>query len=168
MPARDSCVPAAARWSLSRTLTDFQQLKSFKPLPKVDEKILRILDANLNRAKEALRVCEDIARFILDEKKTTEQYKRIRHQVTEVFSAPRIARLLKARDILRDVGKDSIPSEFRRKNAKDIFYANSQRAKESMRVLEEFGKLLDKKSGEQLKKTRYQIYELERSVAEKL
>jgi len=134
----------------------------------VDEKILRILDANLNRAKEALRVCEDISRFILNQKSTTEQYKRIRHRVTDIFSSSRIAKLLKARDIERDVGRNSTPSEFRRKNVKDIFYANSQRAKESIRVLEEFGKLLDKKSSEQLKKTRYQIYELERNIAEKL
>ena len=134
----------------------------------MDEKILRILDANLNRAKEALRVCEDISRFILNQKSTTEQYKRIRHRVTDIFSSSRIAKLLKARDIERDVGRNSTPSEFRRKNVKDIFYANSQRAKESIRVLEEFGKLLDKKSSEQLKKTRYQIYELERNIAEKL
>jgi hypothetical protein len=49
----------------------------------------------------------------------------------------------------------------------DVFYANSQRAKESLRVLEEFAKLRDRRLAEDLKKLRYQVYALEKNVIER-
>lgn len=45
-------------------------------------KLSRIVDANFNRAKEGLRVCEDICRYGFDLKKETRQLKDIRHALT--------------------------------------------------------------------------------------
>lgn len=137
---------------------------------KINEnKIYRIIDANLNRTKEGLRVCEDIARFVFDSKSTTRQYKNIRHQLLEALEAFNIRQtdFIKARNVRADVGRASTIAEFKRGNVKDIFYANSQRAKESIRVLEEFTKLLNRKPAEHFKKLRYRIYSLEKDIVEK-
>lgn len=136
-------------------------------MPITRNSLYRIIDANFNRAKEGLRVCEDICRFELNHKRLTRTIKRLRHQLTDgVLSFP-LKRLVRARGIEEDVGKSSIPSEFSRKNLEDIFYANAQRVKESIRVLEECAKLLNKDSTRQFKRLRYQMYAFEKNVAEK-
>jgi thiamine-phosphate pyrophosphorylase len=56
------------------------------------KKILRVLDVNFNRAKEGLRICEDVTRFIFDRKKETLAYKNIRHQLTELLSEMKSAK----------------------------------------------------------------------------
>lgn len=132
-----------------------------------DKKLDRIIDANFNRAKEGLRVCEDVCRFILDANGPTRSYKNIRHQLTEVISALKISEVILSRDIGRDVGRKSTSVEFKRRGAMDIFYANSQRVKESLRVLEEFTKLRNKRLAEDLKKLRYKIYALEKNIIER-
>ena len=131
------------------------------------KKILRVVDVNLNRAKEGLRICEDIARFVLDRKKETEQYKNIRHQLTQAcsFIDGHKKNVICARNILKDVGKKTVATELKRKGIEDIFYANSQRSKESIRVLEEFMKLMDSKKALACKKMRYRVYELERKIS---
>ena len=131
----------------------------------VDEKkLLRILDANFNRAKEGLRACEDICRFILDDRAKTRQFKTLRHHLSAKISVLPFGKLIDCRNINGDVGKSSTPVELKRKNVSDIFYANAQRSKESLRVLEEFAKLLNRPLAEDLKKIRYQIYALEKKV----
>ena len=131
------------------------------------KKVLRVVDANFNRAKEALRVCEDMSRFFLNKKRLTQEYKAARHKLTALVAALDIMTVIDARDVRRDVGKTSSRSELQRKNASDIFYANSQRAKESIRVLEEFSKLVDGGLAQGLKKIRYQVYALEREIVKR-
>ncbi|VAX37788.1 hypothetical protein MNBD_UNCLBAC01-1498 [hydrothermal vent metagenome] len=126
--------------------------------------LYRILDANFNRAKEGLRVCEDICRFVLDKKGLTRSYKDVRHRLTDVMVSLKIQEFIKARNVVKDVGKPSTAMEFQRKEMKDVFYANSQRVKESIRVLEEFLKLKNKTSAQELKTLRYTIYGLEQKV----
>ena len=127
--------------------------------------LYRILDANLNRSKEALRVLEDTARFMLDHPGLTSQYKKLRHQLTAIVEGLSLKALIQARNIEGDVGKRSIFKELKRTSAVDIFYANSQRLKESVRVLEEFSKLFNKRAAQQLKEVRYKIYALEKKMA---
>jgi len=129
-----------------------------------DKKLDRIIDANFNRAKEGLRVCEDVCRFILDAKSITRNYKNVRHQLTDIIGSLKIAKVISSREITKDVGRRSTVIEFKRNGAMDIFYANSQRVKESIRVLEEFTKLRDKRIAENLKNLRYKIYALEKNV----
>ena len=126
------------------------------------------MDANFNRAKEALRVCEDICRFFLNKTKRTREYKTLRHQLSNIVAKLHWDVVITARNIKGDVGKSSIPPELKRKNIKDIFYANSQRAKESVRVLEEFAKLMNGRLAQGLKKIRYKVYALEQQIVKKL
>lgn len=130
----------------------------------MNKKLYRVIDANFNRAKEGLRVCEDICRFMHNKKVATRKYKDIRHQLTQIISRFPLVGIIQARDTAQDVGRRSTSIEFRRKTVDDIFYANSQRVKESLRVLEEFAKLVDKKSAENIKKLRYKTYALEKGI----
>ncbi len=129
----------------------------------------RILDANINRAKEGLRVCEEIARFMLASPRLTEEFKKIRHQIdTIVKSIPHIKNLINARESSKDVGWNIYVNELKRKNFKDVFFANIQRIKESVRVLEEFSKLENINRAIRFKKIRYVLYELEKKTAQRI
>jgi len=152
-------------------LRGFRRPGSLTVLAKVrkdnDKRFDRVMDANFNRAKEGLRVCEDVCRFVLDAKSPTRGYKSVRHQLTEMIASLKILEVIRSRNIEEDVGRGSTSFEFKRKSPMDIFYANSQRVKESMRVLEEFAKLHDKKLAEGLKRLRYKVYALEKNVIER-
>lgn len=132
--------------------------------------ITRIIDANLNRTKEALRVCEEIARFAIEDPALTKAYKKIRHKITGLTAGFKIdfKCLLNSRDSGRDVGAKSLSSENKRTDIADIFFANSQRLKESIRVLEEFSKVIDKRPAEKFKNLRFEIYALEKKASKKL
>lgn len=130
----------------------------------MERKLARVIDANLNRAREGLRVCEDICRFLYDLKGATEGYKKIRHRLTGVAKDIGVEKIVCARDSRRDVGRPTLSEETPRRNVHDIFYANSQRVKESIRVLEECAKILDVKVAEDLKELRYRVYEIEQQA----
>jgi len=126
----------------------------------------RIIDANLNRLKEGLRVIEEIARFILENKNLNTELKSLRHKVETITSNSFIRNnLLAQRNSCGDIGRLIKASELKRKNSADIFFANIQRIKESLRVLEEFSKLQNTKAALQFKKLRYQVYEIEKKFA---
>ena len=136
-----------------------------KSFPK--KYITRIIDANINRSKEGLRVCEEIVRFVLHNQKLTADFKCLRHRFDSITTALVITRLelLKYRNSSTDCGRSIHAQEFKRKDISDIFFANMQRVKESVRVLEEFTKLLDSRSALTFKRLRYDIYEIEKRVA---
>ncbi len=132
---------------------------------RLDQKVLfRVVDANFNRAKEGLRVCEDTARFVQDSRVLAKGYKDVRHKLTGAISGFGLQELLSARDIQGDVGRTTTAPESVRSSVNDIFHANSQRVKESLRVLEEFAKLVDITTAENLKLLRYKVYALEKSA----
>ncbi|MFY9402747.1 MAG: thiamine-phosphate pyrophosphorylase [Candidatus Omnitrophota bacterium] len=129
----------------------------------------RIIDANINRAKEGLRVCEEVCRFALESKKSTILFKRIRHKLTRLIKEVGLrVNFIRNRDSLKDAGKGIKADELKRSGIEDIFMANIQRAKESVRVLEEFSKLSDVKVSMKFKRLRYSIYEVEKQVLTKL
>lgn len=129
--------------------------------------ILRILDANLNRSREGLRVCEDIARFILNSSHLASQFRSVRHSIVEVSKALPIdpTQLLKARDSDQDVGK-AFGLIVKRENWQDVFRANIQRAEEAIRVLEELSIIISRKSASSFQKIRFRLYSLEKRVIE--
>ena len=49
---------------------------------RIQDKVLRMIDANVNRTTEGLRVAEDIVRFVLDDEKLTSRLKHIRHELS--------------------------------------------------------------------------------------
>ena len=100
----------------------------------------RLIDANLNRLREGIRVIEDIARYILNDLPLVSRLKTLRHRV-RINNANLADSLLQNRDIKNDILKKSTFSESKRENLRDIAIANFKRAEESARVLEEMFKL---------------------------
>jgi len=129
-----------------------------------DKSLYRILDANFNRAKEGLRVCEDLCRYVWDQKTLTRAFKDLRHEITNTIAELDIQKALEARYIQGDVGRATSVSESKRDTIKAVFWANSQRVKESLRVLEEVTKLLDAGVSSRLKALRYKVYALEQKA----
>ena len=132
-----------------------------------DQSLYRILDADFNRAKEGLRVCEDICRYVWDEKNLTRGFKNARHDLTRTVEALGILKALASRDIGGDIGRATTLSESARKDIGAVFWANAQRVKESLRVLEEIAKLIDVQSAQHIKHLRYTIYALEQKALKK-
>lgn len=131
----------------------------------------RIVDANLNRLGEGLRVIEDVARFVLDDAALTEQLKTIRHEIVR-GDWPFNRGLLQARDAEGDVGTDiEVLAEDKLMDLPLIVVANSRRAQESLRVLEELAKMpdimLDLKS-KKFQKARFKLYQIERTLLSRL
>ncbi len=122
--------------------------------------IERLVDANLNRLREALRTLEDVQRYIYDNGELSSQFKELRHQLTPLFNTNR----LQFRDIEGDVSKTSTKSEMSRNSLNDLTAANFSRATESARVLEEAFKLIDVESSATAKSIRYKLYALEKKV----
>jgi thiamine-phosphate pyrophosphorylase len=123
-------------------------------------KELRLLDANLNRLREGIRVVEDVFRYMYNNKIIASQLKNLRHRVRiDKYEA-----LLNSRDIKNDVLKPSTASEQARKDLQSILIANFKRAQESARVLEELTKLYDSNNSEVFKTIRYELYDLEKAV----
>ena len=65
--------------------------------------MLRLIDANLDRIGEGLRVLEDVARFILDDAALSEKLRVMRHELPR-NGTPSREQLLAARDSVRDEG----------------------------------------------------------------
>ncbi|KLE11809.1 thiamine-phosphate pyrophosphorylase [Aliarcobacter butzleri] len=118
---------------------------------------LRLIDANLNRLREGIRVVEDIFRYIYNNKEVATKLKNLRH----LARTQNYYELLETRDIKNDVLRESIKSEQNRDNLNSILIANFKRAQESARVLEEFTKLTSIKDSENFKYIRYELYNLE-------
>ena len=129
-----------------------------------------MIDANLNRLREALRVSEDIARYILDSAPLCRGLKAVRHRATNIIeSRPSLAkRFHPARSVSTDVGRPSCSFEIKRRDCSDLFRANLERAKESLRVLEEFFKLIDTRASEEFKTLRYKLYDIEKGSSRRL
>ena len=126
---------------------------------ETSEKIERLIDANLNRLKEGIRVIEDINRYIYDDQALTSTLKQLRHTLQPAYNLNR----LRYRDIENDVQKKSIASELTRSSIDDLVIANFSRAQESARVLEESFKLIDPSLSELCKEVRYGLYGVEKA-----
>ena len=122
--------------------------------------LYRVIDANINRLKEGIRVCEDIQRYIFNDKKSAKELKKLRH----LAKLKDINLLLKNRDIVNDPLKKTTKSEKTRETIKDIQLANFKRSQESSRVLEEIFKLIDTKKSAIFKNIRYELYNLEKII----
>lgn len=121
----------------------------------------RLLDANLNRAREGLRVIEDWCRFGLNSAELTERCKQIRQELAPWHGED----LRQVRDTAGDVGTAlSHPQEERRQDFRAVLLANLCRTQESLRVLEEYGKLRAPEMGKVCKRLRYEVYILEKEL----
>lgn len=133
--------------------------------------MLRVIDANLDRLGEGLRVLEDVARFLLDDADLTQQLKNLRHKLVRDMH-PLEQQLVTARKAKEDVGASlRPPGAVDHKDIPALVKANARRVQESLRVLEEFAKLsatpLEVKP-EELEHSRFEVYELEHRLVSKL
>jgi thiamine-phosphate pyrophosphorylase len=134
-------------------MTDSEQLNS--------RKILRILDANLDRAREGLRIVEEWCRFGLDNVKLARECKDLRQQLAALHTPD----LRAARNTVGDVGTQLTHlQEEQRENVDRLLIANLCRIQEALRVLEEYGKLYNRQMSASCKQMRYRVYSLESAI----
>lgn len=122
--------------------------------------LYRVIDANLNRLKEGVRVVEDILRYRDNNKELSSQLKALRHKAR----INETKELLEYRDSINDVLRSSTKSEQNRTDVVSILSANFKRAQESARVLEELYKLDNIEYSENFKYIRYELYNLEKKI----
>ncbi len=120
--------------------------------------LYRILDANLDRAREGLRVIEDWCRFGLNDPRLSEQCKSMRQTLGQWHRSE----FRSARDTEGDLGTGiTHPLEEVRSDIPQVLQANLCRIEESLRVLEEYGKVYSPEMGAVMKQLRYKTYSLD-------
>ena len=131
----------------------------------IDNDALRIIDANSNRTREALRVIEDIVRFRSEDARLTSRLKRERHVIARHCDhlLKHDRKGLRARQTSTDPGRDSMTrGEAHRADWTDVMISNFRRAEEGLRVLEEVSKLIDVGLSRHFKRSRFRVYRLEK------
>ncbi len=133
--------------------------------------ILRIIDANLNRIGEGLRLLEDIARLILNNTFLTQQLKTMRHEIIR-GSWSFHQELLQSRNAAGDIGIDiEAPGEEKQRELPIVIVANSRRVQESLRIMEELAKTpgtVPELDSEKFKQARFNLYTIEQTLLSKL
>ncbi len=126
----------------------------------------RMIDANANRAREALRVMEDVARFALDDSGLTADLKSLRHDLRAALERLPPGWLEAGRDTPGDVGTAiTAEREHARAGVADVAIAAGKRLSEALRVIEEVGKItLDPSLARAVEALRYRSYELDRRL----
>lgn len=131
-----------------------------KPLPA--GRILRLFDANLNRAREGLRVVEDTARFMLCDERFYLELRSLRHRLDKATRAI-YPDLVLNRNSAGDAGRNI--KEGRRKDIRAILNANFRRVEESLRVLEEYSKVVKPGLSSVFKSVRFKTYMMEKKIS---
>lgn len=123
--------------------------------------ICRILDANLDRAREGLRIIEEWCRFGLNSAPMANECKQMRQELANWHSQD----LRASRDTPGDPGTElTHPKEEQRSSVQELLQANLCRVEEALRVLEEYGKLYNPNMGAAFKQMRYRVYTLESNL----
>jgi thiamine-phosphate pyrophosphorylase len=125
----------------------------------------RIIDANFNRAREALRVIEDYCRFNLNCASLSGRAKQMRHQLSSTIAQLNTGQLLASRDTPGDVGVgQTIKHAIGRTDLKDSLTAACKRLPEALRVLAETLKGDEPGVADQMERLRYEGYTLEKDI----
>lgn len=128
---------------------------------RLDPGVRRLLDANLNRAREGLRVLEDTARFRWNARSMFEALRRMRHGLDRT-TRRHYPMLVSSRDAAGDAGRRL--AESARRTPSGLVAANFRRAEEALRVLEEYGKVLSPGSAGRFKSVRFELYQWEKAA----
>lgn len=136
----------------------------------MEKSLLRLVDANANRAREGLRVAEDVARLVLDDRAISSELKALRHRLTDLCAGlASDTSLLRERDSASDLGrKAEFDSGESPKGLKALVRRNMRRSQEACRVLEEVSSLVDGKVRGQFKELRFSLYDLEKMLSSRL
>lgn len=125
---------------------------------------LRILDANGNRAREGLRVCEEVLRLGVGAPSRFRRVRSLRQSLNrQLRRLPvRSEELLRARDVRHDPGRRLPPT--RVGSLGQVLLINLQRTKEALRVLEECVRLLAPREVKGFQRLRFRTYDVERDL----
>ncbi len=131
----------------------------------MDKTIGRILDANINRCVEGIRVIEDLIRFKFMNEELTEKLRNLRHFLRKSYATYDIE-LVMVRDANEDIGTTVTQKSNldKKSDYKQIVLANFKRITESLRVIEEYTKIFDYALSKEIEKNRYNAYMLEKEV----
>jgi len=123
-----------------------------------DLRIYQIIDANLDRAREGLRVLEDWARFALGKEKYVERIKNFR----QILGKSHLDVYKQSRNHIEDKCKGLTHQEqINRKSSEQIISSNSGRVQEALRVIEEFSRPHNHELSKIASEIRYEIYTIE-------
>lgn len=126
----------------------------------------RIVDANFNRAREAVRVMEEYCRFVLNCAPLSERAKQLRHELSAAIGELDAGALLAGRDTLGDVGVgQTVEGQLERATLKDCLTAGAKRLTEALRALSETIQTEDRTLAKTIEALRYDAYTLEKDIA---
>jgi thiamine-phosphate pyrophosphorylase len=135
-----------------------------------------MIDANLNRASEGLRVLEDVARFLLNDAELTQRLRTLRHELAQKTKSVTVG-LLSGRNSQHDIGgprskdREHITEATSPQGLLDLVSANAKRVQEALRVIEEVAKLPEMNSmlnSAGFEQMRFALYALERDLFSKI
>lgn len=132
----------------------------------IEKSVYRIIDANFNRAREALRVIEEYCRFVLNHGDLSARAKHLRHQLSQSVGQIPPIRLLTSRDSAGDVGAETqVEGQHRRRSLTDCLTAGNNRLSEALRALAESIQIIDPILARIIERLRFQGYELAKDIA---
>jgi len=114
----------------------------------------QIIDANVNRIGEGLRVIEEYVRFVVADDILAKKIAQFRQDIHSIF--PQEPQHLLIRDIEKDARAKHKARE--RRDVKDVLTANFKRVQEALRVLEEYC------AEARCSNMRYDMYQLEKDI----
>jgi len=130
------------------------------------QQIYRVIDANLNRLREGLRVCEEYFRFVKNEATQAKFLKNLRHKCKNLQDSFDANALLSNRNSAEDPFSSGLEAnEGERETCDDLLKANIKRSQEAARVIEEFAKILQTETAPQIAKNiRFELYTFEKEI----
>lgn len=131
----------------------------------MEKAVYRILDANFNRAREALRGMEEYCRFVLNNSFLSGRVKTLRHALCQTVAQLEQGKLLCSRDSQNDVGKElRFDGQMKRVSLEDCFIASAKRITEALRAMAEVGQTLSPSLYDAFEKLRFDAYTLEKDI----
>lgn len=137
----------------------------FYNLWTMERVLFRIIDANFNRGREALRGMEEYCRFGLNNAALSGRAKQMRHRLCEIIAQFDALKLLSSRDTAGDVGREmTVEGQLSRMSLEDCFTAGAKRASEALRVLAEACQTIDGHAAAVMEQLRFEVYALEKDA----
>jgi thiamine-phosphate pyrophosphorylase len=131
----------------------------------MERAVYRIIDANFNRAREAVRVVEEFCRFALNSAVLSEQAGELRHRLSAAVGELDAGRLISSRDTVGDVGVGrTLSNQLQRAELKDCFTAACKRLTEALRALAETTRTVNPSVADTMENLRYTAYTLEKDI----
>lgn len=134
----------------------------------MERNILRIIDANFNRAREGVRVMEELCRFVLEDTALSARAKQLRHQLSSAVSKSGLDEAIVCRDTGGDVGRGvQLEDQMQRGGLADTLSAAAKRTGEALRVMAEMAQVLGSDTAAEFERLRFEAYAMEKDIAQR-